>query len=106
MNRCPVILRLEAKRDLKEIHGWYEKQRKGLGAAFRSEIEETIGLLRRFPAIGLLIQENVRRALLKRFPYIIVYRLLRERSLSREFFTPAGTAKSGGNASRTLNSLS
>ena len=77
MKRCPVILRVEAKLDLKEIHAWYEKQRKGLGAAFRNEVEQTIAMLRRFPEIGLLIQENVRRVLLKRFPYIIVYRFLR-----------------------------
>jgi plasmid stabilization system protein ParE len=76
MKRCPVSLREEARLDIKEIHAWYEKQRKGLGAAFRNELEERITLLRRFPKIGLLIQENARRVLLKRFPYIIVYRFV------------------------------
>ena len=76
MKRCSVGLRQEARLDIKEIHAWYEKQRKGLGGAFRSELEAKIALLRRFPKIGLLIQENVRRVLLKRFPYIIVYRFL------------------------------
>jgi plasmid stabilization system protein ParE len=57
---------------------WYEGERNGLGLDFSKELETAIGLLREAPDVGVPHpgvpkRLNVKRILLKRFPYDVVY---------------------------------
>jgi plasmid stabilization system protein ParE len=61
--------------DLAEAARFYEEQQAGLGMAFITEAEEAIKLIAEHPRMWRVIAKDVRRYLLKRFPYAIHYRL-------------------------------
>lgn len=65
----------EALDELSEAAEWYEEQREGLGVELVEEIERTLMRVRRLPALFPQIMERplVRRALVKRFPYAVVF---------------------------------
>lgn len=73
-----VRFRPEARSEIKEARRWYEGQVRGLGRAFLSELEAAIDLLSLFPRMHPTVLEDtqVRRVLLRRFPYALVYEIL------------------------------
>ncbi len=68
-----IAVRPESQADIKEAALWYEDQLAGLGTRFRNELRTTFGHIAdnflRFP----VIEGNVRRALLHRFPYAVYF---------------------------------
>ena len=72
MNR-QVIVREEAKKDLAEGYAWYEKRQPGLGRELVFSVEAAIIEIGRRPLTFQIIYKNVRRAVIKRFPYTILF---------------------------------
>ncbi len=72
-----VRFRPEARTEIREARRWYESQVQGLGRAFLGELEATITVMRIFPQMhrALTDEGKVRRALLRRFPYSLVYEI-------------------------------
>jgi plasmid stabilization system protein ParE len=70
----PVLLRRAAELDLAEIEDWYETQREGLGSEFRVSLDEVIRRISDNPFICPERYRGNRRALLRRFPYVVWYR--------------------------------
>ena len=70
-----VVIRPRAETDLQEARGWYENQQKGLGGQFLAEIAIAIQLLAENPEIHPEYYRGFRRALTRRFPYKLFYRL-------------------------------
>jgi plasmid stabilization system protein ParE len=70
----PVLVRPAAAADIEEAFLWYEGQRVGLGLEFRSELEATIDRVAANPQLYQVVHRNTRRALLRRFPYGVLYR--------------------------------
>lgn len=75
-----MILHLdpEADAEIREAAAWYERQRTGLGREFLAAVDAAVQRIRqsprRFPRLETLPEEeNVRRLLLHRFPYGVVY---------------------------------
>lgn len=68
-----VRIRRAAKADIRAAALWYEKQRKGLGRDFLVKVGDAIVSLGQTPNMHQIIKANVRRALLKRFPYCVYY---------------------------------
>jgi plasmid stabilization system protein ParE len=62
-----------AQRELDEAFEWYEAQRSGLGNAFIDEINATVRRIRRNPEAYARVERDIRRALVKRFPYGVMY---------------------------------
>ena len=54
--------------------GWYEEQRPGLGTAFAAACRSALALIQDRPEVFRLVHRDVRRVLLRRFPYAIFYR--------------------------------
>ncbi|HSK80073.1 MAG TPA: type II toxin-antitoxin system RelE/ParE family toxin [Thermoanaerobaculia bacterium] len=77
----PVTVRPLAERDLREAQLWYEEKRPGLGAEFRSCIDECLRTIARSPLLFPVTHRNVRRAGVKRFPYLVYFVLQPERVL-------------------------
>jgi plasmid stabilization system protein ParE len=71
----PVLIRPAAAADIEEAFDWYEGQRSGLGLEFRAELEAAIGRLATNPQLYQVIHRETRRALLRRFPYGVFYRV-------------------------------
>ncbi len=70
-----VIVRPAAAADIDEAFVWYEHQRPGLGEAFLTAVQATRESIAAQPAIYPIIHRDTRRALLRRFPYGIFYRV-------------------------------
>ena len=70
-----VQVRRAAELDIAEAQVWYETQQTGLGADFRSEVSRVIDRLAGTPLIYQTVHRDIRRAIVRRFPYLIWYRV-------------------------------
>lgn len=70
-----LVLRRRAVREVKEAHAWYEAQREGLGATFLSELERALVILQAHPLGFPVLHATVRRALTRRLPFAILFRV-------------------------------
>jgi plasmid stabilization system protein ParE len=77
----PVIIRPLAERDLLEAQNWYRPKAPGLGARFRSSVEEVLKRLADFPLTFPKVLGDVRRAAVPHFPYILYYAFRRDQVL-------------------------
>lgn len=68
-----IIIRPEAAREVQQAFDWYEEQSKGLGAEFLRAVEACLSAIRRNPFAYPMVYEQTRRALLRRFPYMLIY---------------------------------
>ena len=65
-----------AERELWKAAEFYEGERRGLGAEFLEEISRSLAFVVEFPKAAPVIRGSVRRLVVSRFPYSILYRLL------------------------------
>jgi plasmid stabilization system protein ParE len=68
-----------ARRELSEAAQYYESESPGLGAAFLDEVERCTSAIANFPEAGPLITETIRRRLVLRFPYALLYSIKPDR---------------------------
>lgn len=73
-----VQVRRPAELDIAEAQVWYETQQTGLGAEFRAEVSRVIDRLAATPRIYQIVHRDIRRAIVRRFPYLIWYRVAAE----------------------------
>jgi plasmid stabilization system protein ParE len=71
-----MIIRPEAEVDLTNARDWYERQRAGLGAAFLLCVEEVLERISRTPEMYRVVHQDIWRALTRRFPYAVYYRIV------------------------------
>ncbi len=71
----PVVLRAEAQDDFDQAFDWYEAQRLGLGTDFAAEIQEVFDHISANPFVHGVVFQDVRKALVRRFPYCIFYQV-------------------------------
>ena len=71
--KLPLIVRPEAERDLAEAHDWYESKVTALGSEFLLAIDAALSSIQRTPELYQVVYKNLRRALIRRFPYGIFY---------------------------------
>jgi len=74
-----LVLRRRAAGEAKEAHDWYEARGTGLGDAFLGELEQVLRVIEEHPLRFPIIYRDVRRALTRRFPYAIWFRIRDER---------------------------
>jgi toxin ParE1/3/4 len=70
-----MVLRLrpEARLDLEAAVRWYEAQENGLGRMFVQEVRQAFQRIRTNPEAYPASYRNTHRALIRRFPYGVVY---------------------------------
>ncbi len=73
-----LLIRPAAAADIDDAFIWYEQQRPGLGAQFLETVANALDAIRGNPRLHSIIHRNTRRALLRRFPYGIYYRIYPE----------------------------
>lgn len=61
--------------DIADAYQWYEAQRPGLGDEFGAELNVAFSLLDAFSEAGPAVHRDLRRLLVRRFPYAVYYRL-------------------------------
>ncbi len=62
-----------AKREYEDAFEYFEAQEKGLGEKLRRAMWAAIAILERFPEIGEEVRPGIRKILLRRFPYKLIY---------------------------------
>jgi len=65
-------------RELEEIRDHYEGQSIGLGTDFVNEFERQVLSIAAMPSRWMIVQNDTRRALMKRFPYVVFFRTIEE----------------------------
>lgn len=77
--RLEVRLRPEAEEDLSDAAQWYEAQVAGLGHRFLDQVEHALSAIAEAPAMYPALHRGVRRALIRRFPFALYYRIEKTR---------------------------
>ena len=72
MNRR-LLFRPEAAEELAAAYDWYEARVEGLGNEFVRAVDACLASIERGPHVYPIVHKEVRRALLRRFPYGIFY---------------------------------
>jgi hypothetical protein len=72
MNICFLA---EAKSEILEASSYYELQANGLGQDFLNCIEDSLDILKDDPLRYPIVRNNVRRTLVKRFPFCLLYQV-------------------------------
>ena len=70
------VLRPQAGAELLDARDWYENQRSGLGGAFATEVDRALVGILQAPLDYPRVQGEIRRALVRRFPYAIYFRAI------------------------------
>lgn len=71
--RYILTIRKRAEKHITETYNWYEKQRTGLGSEFVLSVESVLTSISRDPFIFQTTYQNIRCALIPRFPFGIFY---------------------------------
>jgi plasmid stabilization system protein ParE len=64
-----------ADRELNEAAQYYELESPGLGSSFLKEIDRCLQSIEEHPEAGVILRGSVRRRLLRRFPYALLYKI-------------------------------
>ena len=70
----PVVYLPDAQRDVDAAYSAFEQRRVGLGDRFLEAVRDQADTISANPALYGVLHEDVRAALLRRFPYVIYYR--------------------------------
>lgn len=62
-----------ADQELNDAAQYYERESMGLGLAFLTEVERSVEMILQHPEAAPAVLGNVRRTLLRRFPYGVLY---------------------------------
>jgi len=73
-----LVIRVEAEAELLEAFRWYEKQQAGLGEEFLGCVETTLAQIQDSSERYAAVQGEIRRALVRRFPYGVFYLVRRD----------------------------
>ena len=84
--RLPVVLRPEAQAEFDKAFDWYEQQRPGLGVDFAEHVQELLDRIVETPLLYSKIFKDVRRAVLRRFPYLVLYQIEKSQILVLAIF--------------------
>ena len=62
-----------AQQELDDAVAWYDQQAEGLGTEFLDEFDRVVRRVVSYPLSSMEIEPGLRRGLLARFPYGIIY---------------------------------
>ena len=72
----PPIFRPAAAADIEDAYRWYEAQRIGLGEEFLAAAGAIMESIQANPQRFPIVHRETRRALFRRFPYSLYYRII------------------------------
>ena len=77
----PVIIQSEALDDIDEAFRWYDARRPGSGNEFIAELRRVIARIEGYPESFSVVHRQTRRAVLRRFPYVVYFRIIDGRAI-------------------------
>lgn len=67
------IVRREAEAEINEAFVWYEEHVPGLGSDFLVQIDACFSIIEKTPELYPVVHKEIRMAILRRFPYEVLY---------------------------------
>ena len=68
-----LVVRPAAEAEISEAFQWYEDKSIGLGSEFMRAVDASLSAIQRFPTSYAVVYKEIRRAVLRRFPYSLYY---------------------------------
>jgi hypothetical protein len=68
-----VLFTLPARAELMDAQDWYENEATGLGRRFLAAVDAEVQRMSANPQQFPIVYKNIRRALLRRFPYALMF---------------------------------
>jgi plasmid stabilization system protein ParE len=81
-----LVFRPEVREELDEAYTWYQNQQAGLGDELLDCVDEMLNRICQIPESYAVVHLDVRRAVLRRFPYAIYYRIVSSRIIVTAIF--------------------
>jgi plasmid stabilization system protein ParE len=75
MNPLDLVFLDEARAEFDDAADWYDRQKPGLGDAFVNNVQDVFDRITVMPRVHPVVYKDVRRAVVKKFPYIIHYQV-------------------------------
>jgi plasmid stabilization system protein ParE len=76
-----IYLLSAAINDIEQAVDYYNTQKEHLGESFLNELEKLFDILIAFPEIFPVKRKNFREAVMKKFPYVVVYGIDKDKIL-------------------------
>ena len=76
----------EARDELQEGYDYYSSKSERVGDDFLDKIEATIAHIERSPTLSPIVAHDIRKAVVQKFPYIILYHIVNERIIILSIF--------------------
>ena len=70
-----LVFRQQARREFDAAGDWYERERSGLGEAFLAEVDQALRKIAGNPDSFPEVLKGVRKAVVRRFPYCLYFRV-------------------------------
>lgn len=70
----PIRLLPAARDELDAAVDWYEQQRPGLGTAFLDRVRDVFARIATNPKMHATVYQDVRKAVVQKFPYVVLYK--------------------------------
>ena len=74
-----LVFRPQVRDELDEAYNQYENQQSGLGEGFLDCIDDKLNSISLLPESYPVVYRDIRRAVVKRFPYAVYYRIVSSR---------------------------
>lgn len=71
----PIVFRVEAQAEFDDAFDWYEQQQAELGVDFLMCVAEVLERIGSIPEAYEVVFEGVRRAVVRKFPFLILYKV-------------------------------
>lgn len=68
-----LLILAAAERDVAEAYAWYESRQSGLGSEFLRAVDARIRSIERAPESCGFVERHYRIAIVRRFPYMVLY---------------------------------
>lgn len=81
-----LVIKPRAIEMAKEAYEWYNEQQVGLGDLFLDELESYYDKLEELPLVYSKIKRNFRQAVLYKFPYVIVFEIIKKEVIVYSIF--------------------
>ena len=86
MSRFPVVFDTTAIDELLESKPWYANHLESLGEDFEREVEQTLDKIVQYPKLYPVAAKTIRKAVLKRFPFVILYAFQQDKVIVLHIF--------------------
>lgn len=72
----PVVFRRAARLEFDEALDWFERKQTSLGGRFAERVQEVLARIALLPRLRQCVYQDVRQAIVRDFPYLVLYRVL------------------------------